>query len=73
LRGPGKAVGLTSSRSDELLAVGWVGMERAAGTVGTGETPVPTLSVRAARAVTTVDGLLGDTEGRAYGVPREAE
>ncbi|EHN71861.1 hypothetical protein SMCF_8727, partial [Streptomyces coelicoflavus ZG0656] len=32
LRGPGKAVGRTSSRRDGLPEVGWVGMDRAAGT-----------------------------------------
>ena len=34
-------MGLTSSRSVGLPAVGWVGMERAAGTVGTVGRPVP--------------------------------
>src|SRR5690606_28204205 len=43
LRGAGKAVGRGSSRRAGLPAVGWVGMERAAGTDGT---PAPTLTVR---------------------------
>lgn len=46
LRGAGKAVGRASSRSVGLPAVGWVGIERAAGTVGTVGSPVFTLIVR---------------------------
>ncbi len=40
-------MGRGSSRRDGLPAVGWVGMARAAGTVGTVVTPEPTLTVRA--------------------------
>ncbi|CAM5483309.1 hypothetical protein SFUMM280S_05025 [Streptomyces fumanus] len=39
-------MGLGSLRRDGLPAVGWVGMERAAGTVGTGEMPPPTFTGR---------------------------
>jgi hypothetical protein len=39
-------VGLTSSRRVGLPEVGWVGMERAAGTVGTVGMPVLTETVR---------------------------
>src|SRR5690348_16195009 len=63
LRGLGKAVGLASSRRAGLPAVGWVGMERAAGTDGTDGTagmPVLTLTVRvpAGSGVPTVSAVV---------------